>query len=119
MGHENSGVGDPSDESERFQPRHPAPNPGHPPHAGTPGAAAQTGRQSWRATRCTHRPQRQAGRRISSGRALAGGEVTDSRGEGAEVEQYLTRARLVSQCAQREPKYSVRPCLRREGSTQG
>jgi hypothetical protein len=36
VGHENSGVGDPSDESERFQPRHPAPNPGHPPTQETP-----------------------------------------------------------------------------------
>jgi hypothetical protein len=38
-------------------------------------------------------------------------------GEGAGGEQQLTRARLMSQFALREPKYSACPCLRREVRT--
>ena len=45
--------------------------------------------------------RRQARRRTSSGRALAGSEVTYSRGERGDCEQQLTRARLMRQLVSR------------------
>jgi hypothetical protein len=112
VGHENSGEGDPS---ERFRPRPPPPHPTPPPPRKKPRVRGSNRAVELASNRVHAR--RQAGRGRSSGRALAGSEVTDSQGEGADGEQQLTRARLMSPFALREPKYSARPCLRREVTT--
>lgn len=114
MGYENSGEGDPA---ERFRPRHHPTHSSQPPQHKKPRCRCSS-RAAELASNRVH-AQRQAGRDRASGLALARSEATGSRGESAEGEQHLTRAHQMSQFALRELKYSARPCLRREESTQG
>jgi hypothetical protein len=112
VGRENCGEGDPT---ERFRPRPRPKHPTQPPQHKKP-RLRRSNRAVELASNRVH-ARRQAGRGRSSGLAPSGSEVTYSRGEGAGGEQQLTRARLMSQFALREPKYSACPCLRREVRT--